>query len=131
MNRSAVVSEVRSTVPDVIAIHLFGSMARGDVHRESDVDLAILSGAKIPTAALFDLTARLETLLHRSVDLVDLRAASAVLRVQVLGDAELLDDADSIRRAEFECFALADYARLNEERAGILADVYETRRVHG
>lgn len=131
MNRSAVVSEVRSTVPDVIAIYLFGSMARGDVHRESDVDLAILSGAKIPTAALFDLTARLETLLHRSVDLVDLRAASAVLRVQVLGDAELLDDADSIRRAEFECFALADYARLNEERAGILADVYETRRVHG
>lgn len=131
MNRSAVVSEVRSTVPDVIAIYLFGSMARGDVHRESDVDLAILSCAKIPTAALFDLTARLETLLHRSVDLVDLRAASAVLRVQVLGDAELLDDADSIRRAEFECFALADYARLNEERAGILADVYETRRVHG
>lgn len=131
MNRSAVVSEVRSTVPDVIAIYLFGSMARGDVHRESDVDLAILSGAKIPTAALFDLTARLEALLHRSVDLVDLRAASAVLRVQVLGDAELLDDADSIRRAEFECFALADYARLNEERAGILADVYETRRVHG
>jgi len=127
----AAVADLRSAIPDLVAVYLFGSTARGDGNRESDVDLAVLARARIPTATLFDLTACLESRLHRSVDLVDLRAAPAVLRVQVLADGELLDDADPVRRGEFECFAFADYARLNEERAGILADVYGTGRVHG
>lgn len=59
-----------------------------------------------------------------------MRKASAVFRVQILKDAAVLLDADPARRAEFECFALADYARLNEERAGILEDVRRTGRVH-
>jgi hypothetical protein len=65
------------------------------------------------------------------VDLVDLRSASAVMRVQVIGQGELHLDADPAARALFEAFALADYARLNEERAGILEDVQRTGRAHG
>ena len=74
---------------------------------------------------------RLEEKLRQSVDLIDLRKASAVFRVQILKDAALLVDTDPGRRAEFECFALANYARLNEERAGILEDVRRSGRVHG
>jgi predicted nucleotidyltransferase len=131
MDFSAATSELRASIPDLIAVYLFGSCARGDGNRESDVDLAVLARRPIPSSLRFELEGRLEEKLRQSVDLIDLRNASAVFRVQILKDAELLVDTDPGRRAEFECFALADYARLNEERAGILEDVRRSGRVHG
>ncbi len=131
MDLSAAKSELGASIPDLIAVYLFGSKARGDGNRESDVDLAVLAREPISSSLRFELEQRLEEKLRQSVDLIDLRKVTAVFRIQVLKDGELLVDADPARRAEFECFALADYARLNEERAGILADVYRTGRVHG
>lgn len=131
MDLSAATAELCASVPDLIAIYLFGSIARGDANRDSDVDLAVLAGRSIDGRLRFELEARMEENLRQSVDLIDLRRASAVLRVQILKDASVLVDADPGRRAGFECFALADYARLNEERAGILADVARSGRVHG
>jgi predicted nucleotidyltransferase len=112
-------------------VYLFGSVARGDANRESDVDLAVLSGQPLSAVTRFDLEGRLEEKLRRSVDLIDLRKASAVFRVPILKDATLLHEADPRRRAEFECFAFSNYARLNEERAGILEDIRRSGRVHG
>ncbi len=130
MDLSAAESELRESVPDLIAVYLFGSVARGDANRESDIDLAVLAREAIGSPLRFELEQRLEEKLRRSVDLIDLRKASAVFRIQILKDATVLVDVDPPRRAEFECFALADYARLNEERAGILEDVRRTGRVH-
>jgi uncharacterized protein len=130
MDLSAAESELRESVPDLIAVYLFGSVARGDANRESDVDLAVLAREPIGSLLRFELEQRLEEKLRQSVDLIDMRKASAVFRVQILKDAAVLVDADPTRRAEFECFALADYARLNEERAGILEDVRRTGSVH-
>ena len=131
MDLSAAVSEIRASIPDLVAVYLFGSTARGDENRDSDLDLAVLGRKRIASDARFELSVRLAEKLRLPVDLIDLRAASAVFRIQILKDAEILDDADPNARAEFECFAFADYARLNEERAGILEDVHRTGRVHG
>ena len=130
MDLSTATSELEGSVPDLIAIYLFGSCSRGDANRESDIDLAVLTGRPIEASLRFELEGRLEEKLRLSVDLIDLRRASAVFRVQILKDSKLLVDVDSTRRAEFECFALADYARLNEERAGILEDVRRSGRVY-
>ena len=67
----------------------------------------------------------------RDVDLVDLRAASSVLRVQVLRDAQLLFESDPNARALFEATVLSSYARLNEERRGIIEDVMRSGRIYG
>ena len=130
MDLSATISELHTSVPDLIAVYLFGSVARGDANRKSDVDLAVLARRPISSTLRFELERRLEEKLRHSVDLIDLRKASAVFRVQILKDAALLVDADPGRRAEFECFARANYARLNEERAGILEDARRSGRVH-
>lgn len=130
MELEAATSELQAAIPDLIAVYLFGSIARGDAGRESDVDFAVLAGSPIDGSLRFELEGRLEEKLRKSVDLIDLRRASAVFRVQILKDAAILLDGDPARRAEFECFALADYARLNEERAGILDDVRRSGRVH-
>lgn len=131
MDLSAATSELCASIPDLVAIYLFGSFARDDANRESDVDLAVLAGRPIDPSLRFELEGRLEEKLRKSVDLIDLRKASAVFRVQILKDAAILVDVDPGRRAEFECFALSDYARLNEERAGILDDIRRSGRVHG
>jgi predicted nucleotidyltransferase len=131
MDREAVIALVRAAFPDVIALYLFGSCARGDATARSDVDLAVLSESMLDPVRRFETQECVAALLRRDVDLVDLRRASAVMRVRVLADAAVLFDADRSARQRFEAFALSDYARLNEERRGILEDARRTGTVHG
>ena len=64
--------------------------------------------------------------LGREVDLIDLARSSTVLRKEVLGNGRLLYETAPDRRAEFEMYALSDYARLNEERSPVLAALGQT-----
>ena len=112
-------------------IYLFGSEARGDANAASDVDLAFLSDSKIEPSVRFAIQERLADDLHRDVDLVDLRIASTVMRVQVISTGRILFERDSFERATFEATALGAYARLNEARREILEDVRRTGRIHG
>jgi predicted nucleotidyltransferase len=129
--RSIAVAELRRRVPDLIAVYLFGSRARGDARPGSDVDVAVLAARPLGAGTRFAVQEELARLLGRDVDLVDLRAASAVMRVQVLEHGEVLYSDTSGRRAAFEMLALAGYARLNEERRAIIDDVRARGSVHG
>jgi uncharacterized protein len=122
---------VAARVPGIVAIYLFGSRARGDGTADSDIDLAVLAQNRLDPVERWKLQEDLAALAHRNVDLVDLRQASTVMRVQVLRDAVVLLDAQPAPRAAFEAFALSAYARLNEERGAILNDVRARGRVHG
>lgn len=124
------VATIVAALPDVAAIYLFGSRARGDSHGVSDVDIAVLGSGPLDALECFDLQQKLAGILHAPVDLVDLRSASTVLRVQVLRDAALLHDGAPNERAHFEATALGAYARLNEERREILEDVKKGGRVY-
>jgi uncharacterized protein len=65
----------------------------------------------------------LATQLHCDVDLIDLRAASTVMRMQVISTGECLFSANDRLQGEFEDLIYLTYARLNEERREILNDV--------
>jgi len=118
-------------VPDVVAVYLFGSVGRGDESAWSDLDLALLGRRRLEPVPRWELQERLAAVAGRDVDLVDLLAASSVLRVQVLRDAQLLLDRDPYARALFEATALSSYAHLNEERRGIVEDALRSGRIHG
>jgi len=74
---------------------------------------------------------RLADQLHSDVDLVDLRAASTVMRAQVLASDRVLYEADTNVRQRFEMHALSMYADLNETRAAILKDIHRRGQVYG
>ena len=79
----------------------------------------------------FDLQERLASALGQSVDLVDLRVASPVMAIQVVAKGRLLLDADASARGRFEDLTYGVYARLNEERRGILQRVAAEGTVYG
>ena len=125
------VATLRVHVPDVVAIYVFGSMADGRTHSTSDVDLALLAGGPLDPAVRFEIAQDLALAANRDVDLVDLRTATTVMRMQVVGSGRCLYSADDSEREAFETFTYSSYARLNEERRGILDDVRARRSIYG
>lgn len=131
MDYEPAVALLREHRPDTGIVYLFGSRARGDACATSDIDVALLCDTPVPPLERFDLQESIAAALHTSVDLVDLRAASTVLRAQVLEHGIILYERDANQRALFEMTTLSDYARLNEARRQILDDIHRTGRVHG
>jgi predicted nucleotidyltransferase len=113
---------------ELLMLYLFGSAARGETRADSDFDLALLAARPLDPVAVFDAAGDLAALLSRDVDLVDLARASTVMRVQVLSGGRRLHVGDSLRAAEFEMYALSDYARLQEERRHAVAAFEERLR---
>ncbi|NBC18065.1 MAG: nucleotidyltransferase domain-containing protein [Bacteroidetes bacterium] len=128
----AAVTLLREALPDLRVVYVFGSATQTQPLRpDSDIDLAVLPARPLDAVARWDLQERLATLLRRDVDLVDLRSASTVMRIQVLRTGRVLYEVDVVTRQRFEMYALSAYALLNEERAAILADIHERGRVYG
>lgn len=74
--------------PNIELIILFGSVATGVSHAESDLDLAVQGKGQLD---LVSLTNAITQLLHRdAVDVVDLRRASPLLMMEVVRGGRLL-----------------------------------------
>lgn len=117
------------SVPNVIAIVLFGSYGNVYETEQSDLDLAILSQSKLDVVALWDLSQNIATELNKDVDLIDLRSASTVFRFQVLSTGKLIYCSNQREFAFFENTAYAMYLNFQETRKDILQD-YKGRKIH-
>jgi predicted nucleotidyltransferase len=115
--------------PELKLVVLFGSAAHGRLRRESDVDVAVMADARLPTTALVDITSALERATGRSVDLVDLEGAHGTLLEAILKEGlRLRADRhrllDLYRRHVFEQtdFMPAYRKVLSERRQGFLRE---------
>ena len=117
------VTYLKQTVPGLLVVYRFGSEAQGTARPGSDIDLAVLAQNRLAPNTLVELQQGLATILHRDVDLIDLRAISTVMQMQVLSTGDCLFSGEHRAREWFEMVVYASYARLNEERSGILDDV--------
>ncbi len=130
-DRSQIVDPVQAVVPGVLAVYRFGSAGTGATHAESDLDVALLPPEPLPAMTRWNLEQDLSIALRRDVDLVDLRAASTVMRMQVVSTGTVLVESDRAARQAFEVHTYSAYALLNEERADILDDIRKRGRVYG
>lgn len=111
---------VTATLPDVWAIYVYGSMARGDDAPTSDIDLAVLlpPGAAIPDK--LGLMARAATAAGRDVDIVDLRKVNLDLVHALLRDGRQLLVRNEAETLAWEAERMTDYALFNPRRADIV-----------
>ncbi len=121
---------LEAALPDLIAVYQFGSAGTPAMRPDSDLDLAVLNAHPEDPVAVWELAQRIAEVVGRDVDLVDLRRASTVMAAHVVSEGQRLLCTDAEQRAAFEAYTLSDYARLNEERRGILEDIRKRGRIH-
>lgn len=127
--RQAQLNEAVSLLRDKLNPHfviLFGSAARGELGKDSDVDIAYHADVSLTAYDNFMLAQTLADKLKRDVDLVDLRRASTVFQAQIMGTGIVIDDRDPLMRMNFHMRAFKAYAKLNEERQCVLDKYDET-----
>jgi predicted nucleotidyltransferase len=125
-----VVTALRAAFPNVLAIYAFGSRVQGQAGPDSDLDLAVLVAGYADPLALWDVATELAAQVGCPVDLLDLRAASTVMQYQVLTTGRRLWG-DTLAAGLFESYVMSEKLALNEARAGYLADIAKTGRIHG
>lgn len=106
------VASVFAADPNVAAVYLFGSRARGSHRQGSDVDLAVLYRTPVPptlAAQPFEQQAELSRLLETSVDIVVMNTAPVDLIHRILRDGKLVFERDKSRRIAFEVKARNEY----------------------
>lgn len=129
--REQLIRALRELLPECVAIYRFGTWGTADERPDSDIDLAVLPAAPIDPVRRWELAQKLASLAGRDVDLVDLLRASTVLCMQVVAHGERLYSVDDNIVAQFEDGVFSSYARLNEERRHILADVRQRGNIYG
>jgi predicted nucleotidyltransferase len=118
LNRAA--EAIQRAIPDVIAVYAYGSIARGDDHPDSDIDIGVLltPGRKLDNVLTTLVSVQDEV--GRNVDLVDLRRCGNVLRKEVLSGGILLYTTDKAATLAWEAEALSEYAAHRMEIRDIL-----------
>ena len=108
---------------EIQGIYLYGSMASGQARGESDADLAVLSSFRLSDPRRFMLAQKIAARIKREVDLVELSRANTVLQFQVVSQGKRIYCGDEKACERFEDYTYRFYAKLNEERQGILNDI--------
>jgi predicted nucleotidyltransferase len=121
--------ELAATFPDrrVLGAWLYGSHARGEARPGSDIDLGVLCDEPLDAVALFDASNRLAAHLGAPVDLVDLRRAGGLLRVEATHHGRALLPR-SLEADLFTTHALADHAAFAPRRRQATAAFKEKLR---
>lgn len=98
--------------PDVVAAYLYGSVARGNQRRDSDVDVALLLEEDPPDtleSLRLCLAARMEDRIGRPVQLVILNRAPCDLAHRVRRDGVIVIDRNQRKRIAWEVKSRNEY----------------------
>lgn len=123
-----IISTILQHAPDVEAIYIFGSTAKNQENKNSDIDIVILLPVKqakeIGNLYLTDLHSDLIFLLKKEVDLINLRIVSTVFQKEIISKGTVIYCANRYNKDEFEMLIISFYQTLNFERKEILEKFY-------
>lgn len=121
-----IVEELRSLC-DAHTIIIFGSVAKGTMRPESDIDIAYLSSIRRSTYQRFRIGQQVADLLERDVDLIDFQEASTVFQIQIATTGIVLYEENPLLRQLSYMQAFREYVQLNDKRQYLLDHFIEKR----
>ncbi len=128
-----IIKIILNKYPGVQAIYLFGSYETPDEQLESDVDIAILfspqQSKEIGSLVMSDLVLELETVLHKKVDLINLRTVNTVFQKEIVTNTRRIYCQDEYAADEFEMLVFSKYQKLEEERKEIIEAILKSGRI--
>lgn len=134
INEANLIPIILESYPNTQAIYLFGSWGTEDEWPSSDVDMAVLlppKEAKMVDPGHWNLVAlRLGNVVHKVVDLLNLRYVSTVFQKEVIMANRRIYTGDENAADEFEMLTLSFYQKLNQERAEVLAEGLKNGRFY-
>jgi predicted nucleotidyltransferase len=121
---------VEEIFPEVLGVWVYGSMADGTANEASDIDIAILGEAPIPLGwNELERIGELSGRLARDVDLIDLRAVSALLRFEVVIRDVRVAARDPLACDRYETQVISAYQMFYAEQLPRFRDIRERGRV--
>jgi uncharacterized protein len=131
-------SEMFQTIQDTLMkrinpvfIIVFGSYAKNNTHKDSDIDVAFYSeDQNLTTYEVFQLAQELADILKLEVDLVNIRTSSTVFQAQIYSTGTIIYSANDTLLKNLQMTALSMYAKLNEERQGIIKNIDESGTIY-
>lgn len=116
----------------MVAVYLHGSYGTEYMRDESDIDIAFLSEIRLTREESIVFSVALQQAWgDERIDVADLRQSDTVFVAQVVANGERIYTGNELAAQRFEMTALSKYARLNEERAAIIADIKQRGKVYG
>ena len=95
------------------------------------MDIAYLSDRQITNIKRWMIQEEIASLLIRDVDLIALKTATDVMRFQIINKGVRIFVKDTRKAEQFEDLVYSLYLDLNEQRKGILEDIYKRGYVYG
>ena len=113
------------------AILLFGSYARNTQNSESDIDLAIKLKKEIQPKELFEIKRKLEDILEKDVDLIDLDNTQDGIRYEILINGIIIYVKDEFKFELYKLDMYREYLELNESRKEIIDNIKKGENSYG
>lgn len=130
--RESIESAVKKSGLRMVAVYLHGSYGTEYMRDESDIDIAFLSEIRLTREESIVFSVALQQAWgDERIDVADLRQSDTVFVAQVVANGERIYTGNELAAQRFEMTALSKYARLNEERAAIIADIKQRGKVYG
>lgn len=112
-------------------IILFGSFAKGNIHDESDIDIAYFSNQKLSSYERFLLAGELAIVSGREVDLIDIKQIDTIFTMQIFseGNVIFINNENIYTQQQMRAFNM--YVELLEQRAPVIEMIKEQGSVFG
>ena len=112
-------------------IIVYGSQITGQIHENSDLDIAYYSNQLLSAYEMFLLRGELAEHLQIEVDLVNIKEVDTVFAAQIFSKGEVVHMKDRNVFIRERMKALSMYATLNEQRRTVLQAIEERGTIYG
>ena len=129
-DKQTIITVLKTKLPKLQALYLFGSQKDGSATKKSDVDIAYLSQDTLTPVARWELSRALASQLSRDVDLIDLSSTNTIFRYRILSTGERIYGSGYAVES-FETLAYSFYLRFREERRPIINEILKNRSIFG